>query len=151
MRVQISQIQKLCVLTRYVSPLDKKVKTQLLNLLLLDATNCSAKNIFEIFKKMFKDKDIPITNIIGMASDNASVMIGAHNSFASHLKSEVPGLVLLKCICHSSAIIASKACEQLPESCENLIRSISTYISVQKDLQFYVSFKTFLKWKKIKF
>jgi len=36
---------------------------------------------------------------------------------------------LLKCVCHSSAIIASKACGKLPEICENLIKSISTYIS----------------------
>jgi len=125
----ISDTKVMCVLARYVSPLDKKVKTQLLELIALDATNCSAIKIFESFKKLLEDKKISITNIIGMASDNASVMIGSHNSFASHLKSQVSGLILLKCNCHSSAIVASKACEKLPETCENLIRSISTYIS----------------------
>lgn len=45
------------------------------------------------------------------------------------MQSEVPSVILLKCICHSSAIIASKAYQELPESCESLIRGITTYIS----------------------
>lgn len=64
-----------------------------------------------------------------MASDNAAVMIGCNNSFMSRLKLEVPGLVTLNCICHSSALVVSKACEQLPQSCENLIRNVSSYVS----------------------
>ena len=47
----------------------------------------------------------------------------------SHLKLEVPELVTLNCICHSAALIASKACDQLPSSCETLIKGVATYIS----------------------
>jgi len=47
----------------------------------------------------------------------------------SHLKSEIPELITLNCICHSSVLVASKACEKLPSSCENLIKGIATYIS----------------------
>jgi len=64
-----------------------------------------------------------------MACDNVSVMTGCNNSFMQQLKLEVPRLVTLNCICHSSAIVASKACKKLPSSCENLIRSIYTYVS----------------------
>lgn len=64
-----------------------------------------------------------------MASDNASVMIGCNNSFMSRLELEVPGLVTLNCICHFSALVANKACQKLPQSCENLIRGVATYIS----------------------
>ncbi|KAL6421644.1 hypothetical protein ACFW04_014562 [Cataglyphis niger] len=49
--------------------------------------------------------------------------------FFSCLQSEVPVVVMLNCIYHSSAIMTSKACEKLPQSCENLIRGIATYIS----------------------
>jgi len=56
-------------------------------------------------------------------------MIGSNNSFFTHLKVDVPQVILLNCICHSAALIASKACETLPRSCENLIRSITTYVS----------------------
>lgn len=119
----------MCLLVRYVSSSDKKVKTQLLELLALDATNSSAEKIFEIFKTFLDKNNIPIKNIVGMASDNASVMTGCNNSFFSRLKLEVPGVVLIKCICHSSAIIANKACEKLPRNCENLIRNVANYVS----------------------
>jgi len=125
----ISDTKLMCVLVQYFSPLDKKVKTQLLELLSLDATDCSANSIFKTFKTFLENKEIPFKNIIGMASDNASVMIGCNNSFFSRLKSEIPNVVLLNCICHTSAIIASKACEKLPQSCENLIRGVATYVS----------------------
>lgn len=119
----------MCLLVKFVSPNDKKIKTQLLELLALDATNCSANNIFETFKTFLNKKNIPLKNIVGMASDNASVMTGCNNSFFSRLKAEIPGVVLLNCICHSSAIVASKACEKLPKKCENLIRNVSNYVS----------------------
>lgn len=125
----ITNTKFMCVLVQYVSPNNKKVKIQLLELLSLDAANCTAKNIFKTFKTFLEKNQIPIKNIVGMASDNASVMIGCNNSFYSHLKVEVPSLIMLNCICHSSAIIASKACEKLPSLCEHLIRGVATYIS----------------------
>ena len=125
----ISDTKVMCLLVKYVSPLNKKVTTQLLELLALDATDCSASKIFETFRNFLKEKEIPIKNIVGLACDNASVMIGCNNFFMSRLKLEVPELVTLNCICHSSAIIASKACDNLPNSCENLIRGVATYIS----------------------
>lgn len=125
----ITDCKNMCVLVRYVSPKTKKVMTQLIDLVPLDATNCSAEKLFEIFKNLLLKKNIPLHNIIGMASDNASVMIGCNNSFMSRLKLEIPHLVTLNCICHSSAIIASKACDKLPEACESLIRGIVSYVS----------------------
>lgn len=125
----ISDNKLMCILIRYVSPLNKKVSSRLLELLTLDATDCSANKIFETFKNFLEEKEIPIKNIIGLACDNASVMIGCNNSFMSHLKSEIPELITLNCICHSSALVTSKACEKLPSSCENLIKGIATYIS----------------------
>jgi len=56
-------------------------------------------------------------------------VIGYNNSFYSHLKSENTWINITKLYCHSSAIIANKACEKLSQSCENLIRSIATHIS----------------------
>ncbi|XP_072760466.1 uncharacterized protein [Anoplolepis gracilipes] len=125
----ISDTKVMCLLVKYVLPVNKKLTTQLLELLPLDATDCSASKIFEIFKNFLEEKEIPIKNIVGMACDNAPVMIGCNNFFMSRLKVEVPELITLNCICHSSAIIASKACEKLPNFCESLIRGVATYIS----------------------
>jgi len=131
----ISNVKMMCILVRFVSPVHKIVTTQLLDLMSIDAKDSSANNIFEVFKNLLQKKEIPLNNIIGMASDNAAVMIGCNNSFMSRLKLEVPGLVILNCIYHSSALVASKACEQLPQSCENLIRNVSTYISGSATLE----------------
>jgi len=125
----ISDNKVMCVLVRYISPLNKKITTQLLELLLLDATDCSANKIFELFKNLLEEKEIPIKNIIGLACDNASVMVGCNNSFMSRLKLEVPELITLNCTCHLSALVTNKACEKLPLSCEKLIKGVATYIS----------------------
>ncbi|XP_072750565.1 zinc finger protein 862-like [Anoplolepis gracilipes] len=125
----LSDSKLMYILVRYVSPLNKRVKTQLLQLVALNATDCTAEKFFETFKNILEEKEIPITNIVEMASDNASVMIGCNNSFMQRLKLKIPGLITLNCICHSTALIANKACETLPSSCENLIREVCTYIS----------------------
>jgi len=61
---------------KYLSPLNKKVTTKLLELMSVDATDSSANKIFENFKNLLEKKRIPLQNIVGMASDNASVIIG---------------------------------------------------------------------------
>ncbi|EZA48466.1 General transcription factor II-I repeat domain-containing protein 2A, partial [Ooceraea biroi] len=101
----ISKTKILCVLVQYLSPINETVETKLLELLPLNAVNCSANNLFESFQKLLEKHQIPIQNIVGMASDNASVMIGCNNSFISRLQSEVPGIILLNYICHSFAIL----------------------------------------------
>lgn len=76
----------LCILVKYVSPKTKKCVTELLELVQLDATDCSAEKLFLAFENCFKNKSIPLSNIVGIACDNASVMIGIRNSFVSRLK-----------------------------------------------------------------
>lgn len=89
----ISNIKMMCILVQYVSPVDKKVTTQLLDLISMDAKDI-ANNIFETFKNFLQEKEIPLNNIVGMAND-AAVMIGCNNSFTLRLKLEIPGLVTL--------------------------------------------------------
>ncbi|XP_024872448.1 uncharacterized protein LOC112455009 [Temnothorax curvispinosus] len=125
----ISNDKLLCILVKYVSLETKKCITQLLQLVALDATDCSADKLYSAFEKCLKSKGIPLSNIVGMACDNASVMIGVRDSFASRLKKEVPALVVLNCICHSSALISSKACSKLPDSCEDVLHAVATYFS----------------------
>jgi len=114
----------LCVLVHYVHPEYGTVHTRLLELVGIDATDCSAINMYEDFKKCINSKQIPISNLIGVASDGANVMIGKNNSFFSHLQNDLPSLVLMQCICHSAALVASKAAEKLPRSPEDLIRMV---------------------------
>lgn len=114
----------LCVLVHYVHPEHGTVHTRLLELVGIDATDCSAVKMYGEFKKCLDSKQIPISNLIGVASDGANVMVGKNNSFFSHLQNDLPNLVLMQCICHSAALVASKATEKLPRSPEDLIRLV---------------------------
>ena len=95
---------------------NKKCVTELFELVPINAQNCSAEKLYSAFEKSFKNKEIPLSNIAGIACDNASVMTGVRDSFVSRLKKQAPCLIVLNCICHSSALIASKACTKLPDS-----------------------------------
>lgn len=125
----ITNDKMLCVLVKYFSIQNKKIVTELLELISLDATDYSAAKLYSAFEHCLKSKQIPISNIVGMACDNASVMVGNRDSFMTRLKKEVPALIVLRCICHSSALIASKACSKLPDSCENVLHAVATYFS----------------------
>lgn len=71
----------MCALVRYMSPTTGCVRTELLELISLDATDCSAEKIYNAFKNCLVSKSIPLTNILGLASDSANVMVGKNNSF----------------------------------------------------------------------
>ncbi|KAF0755037.1 protein FAM200B-like [Aphis craccivora] len=99
----------------FVHPEDWKIHTRLLELEAINATDCSAQKLCEELKECLKSKDVSLSNLIGVASDGAN--------------SDLPNLVLMQCICYSSARAASKATALLPRSAEDLVRSVSTYIS----------------------
>lgn len=77
----ISMHKFLCILVRYVQPDSGVVHTRLLELLPVDATDCSASKLYEEFKQCFASKNISLSHLIGVASDGANVMVGKHNYF----------------------------------------------------------------------
>jgi hypothetical protein len=113
---------------RYVSPNSGRIVSSLLELVEMDARDLSARAMYQTFKGVLEKFEIPIHNILGMASDGASVMVGKHNSFYSHLKEEVKNVILLKCICHSAHLVAGKACAELPQEIESFMRLVYTTV-----------------------
>lgn len=105
----IAMKKLLCVLVRYVCPIKKTIQVNLLKLIEVNAADTKAETLYFEFKNCLEKYNIPIKNIIGLASDGANVMIGEQNSFYSRLRDD-------------TAIIASKACAALPKSTENLLR-----------------------------
>lgn len=64
---------------------------------------------------------LDLKHLIGIGTDNANVMIGSKKSVYFELKKEAPGLVLIKCVCHSVQLAVNHACKLfLPESLEYL-------------------------------
>lgn len=89
----------------------------------------SGRHLYNLLMKSFEEKDIPLANILGFGCDGASVNIGARNSIASRLKESCSGIIIMRCICHSLHLAASKACEQnIPRSCEDLARNVYNYV-----------------------
>ena len=69
-------------------------------------------------------------NVIGLTCDNASVMIGRFSSFCSKLETRCPSLITVNCICHSAALVSSKACSEIPSYIEKFIRNLTVYINI---------------------
>lgn len=124
----ISLNKLLCINVKFVDN-NGKINDKLLELLTIDSKCANAENLFGAFKNCMHSKNIPLKNIIGLACDNASVMLGKHNSFMTRLQAETDALVVLPCICHSAAIVASNACSKLPRTPEEFVRNLASYFS----------------------
>ncbi|XP_054083617.1 protein FAM200C-like [Zeugodacus cucurbitae] len=118
----------MCILARFYDEEKGRVVVKLLDLLPIGA-DCTADALYKTFKELMLSLGIPFNDIIGMCSDGVNVMVGKCNSFASRLNNYIPNVVVVKCICHSAAIIASKACLALPRAPEDLLRQIGSYVS----------------------
>ncbi|XP_031348207.1 uncharacterized protein LOC116174429 [Photinus pyralis] len=54
-------------------------------------------------------------------------MMGGNHSVMKLLKNDIPNLFVMKCICHSFHLCASKACEKIPRFVEDLTRDVYNY------------------------
>ncbi|XP_017892139.2 uncharacterized protein LOC108632215 [Ceratina calcarata] len=120
----VSGYKNLCILARYTY--EGTIQTYLLDYLRLREGN--AEYLYDCFKYSMQKYDIPVSNVIGVSVDNASVMVGKHNSFVSRLLAENDSqVVVLPCICHSIHLAACNACKKLPEHVEELLYSLYSY------------------------
>lgn len=71
--------------------------------------------------------NIPIEELIGLAADNANVMMGQIGRVRARFKENVPNIFVLGCVCHSLHLCASAAANTLPRSIEDFARAIYNY------------------------
>lgn len=64
-----------------------------------------------LLKKQLIEFDLDFRNILGIGSDNATVMTGINNGVYAKLKTDIPGLVLVRCVSHSIQLAVSHASE----------------------------------------
>ncbi|KAK3914483.1 SCAN domain-containing protein 3 [Frankliniella fusca] len=117
----------MCVLVKYCSVHEGAV-TRLLELVCLDARDCSAQAQFDALSKCLYDKGISMYKIIGFGSDNENTMTGEHNSVWSRIRDVASHAVLVGCNCHSAASSAGVACCKLPPHLDDIISKIYNYI-----------------------
>ncbi|KAK3910199.1 Zinc finger protein 862 [Frankliniella fusca] len=119
----------MCVVTIHISKQTGKPTLRLLELLDLDPKDCSAEKLWTAFTECLDRHQIPVTNVLGMASDSAAVFVGCNNSFWTRLKAVCPWAILLPCVCHSVAKVSKNACAKLPLHVEEHLRLVSTYMN----------------------
>jgi len=116
-------------LVRYADPQTFEVRTELFDLIRLDASDCTAEKLFTTFRDEMWKKQIPFENILALSCDNASVMTGKYESFKTKLQNYCKNLITMPCPCHSSALVANAACKAIPVACEELLRKVGSFIS----------------------
>lgn len=93
-------------------------------------TACDAESLCNAVKESLRINKMPLSNLVGIATDNASSMVGVNNGMYVKLKQEVPGLILIKCVCHSLQLAVSHAVsDTLPRSLEFLTSETYNWFS----------------------
>lgn len=82
-------------------------------------------------------------NLIGFASDSASVTVGKRNSVLSHIISKQPNVFSMSCVCHLAALCAAAALKKLPLSIHGLL--IDIYYHFKNSLKRCEEFSVVLK------
>lgn len=127
----ISVSKYLGVVIRYFSDREGKVISTFLGLVYLDKAD--ATTIAKAVSDLLKSCEIKMSNLVGIGTDNASVMTGVNNGLHQILKAEydLPQLVLVRCVCHSLQLAVSHASQQsLPRNIEFLVRETYNWFSI---------------------
>ena len=104
----ISTVKQLVLICRYYDSTLRKTVDKYLAL--ISVTDCSASGIVKSLLNFFEKHAIPFDNLIGFASDNASLMMGRKSEVQHLLQQKVPALYVQGCVCQSMHLCTSKAC-----------------------------------------
>ena len=76
-------------------------------------TDTKGKSIFRVTEEFFREKEIPITNILSCATDGAPSMVGRYRGFLSYLKQAVPNVIAIHCVIHRQHLVAKNLSPRL--------------------------------------
>ena len=110
------------ILVRYWDQSQRQAVTRFLALPVCNIATAEA--LFESLSNEIESRGIPWSNMIGYASDSASVMVGVRNSVLSRVRSKQPKIFSLGCLCHLAALCAAAALKKLPVSIDELLIDI---------------------------
>lgn len=96
---------------------------------LIEVRDASAQGIFNSLKHVLDFYQIPYTNLLGIAADNASTMMGHLNGVQAKLRVIAPHIHVQRCASHSLHLCSSAAAKKLPNNVEQFTRDIYAYFS----------------------
>ena len=100
-----------------VSTWDSDLKVEVLDL--VRCKDAIAEGLTDILLKALEDAGVDYSRMVAFSSDTCNVMFGDRNSVTQKLKLKIPGLLTVKCACHSMHLCSSKAFSQLPKQVYN--------------------------------
>ena len=77
----------------------------------------TGQSLFDVLEAELLSRSIPWKNVVGFASDSASVMVGRHNSVLSRVREKQSKVFTMACVCHLAALSAAAGLKTLPFSC----------------------------------
>lgn len=122
----ISTKKCLALVVRYFDNKERKVRDRFLAM--LELSNFDAKSIHGTIVDFFDKNEIPLENLIGFASDNASVMTGSTGGVRTIFKKSNPYLFVMGCICHSLHLCSSAAVKCLPSYLEQMKKMFTHFL-----------------------
>ncbi|XP_053159163.1 LOW QUALITY PROTEIN: protein ZBED8 [Hemicordylus capensis] len=88
-------------------------------------TDTKGASLFCVMKDFFEEKEIPLNNILSVATDGAPAMVGCYNGFMAHLKEEVPNILAIHCVIHRQHLVVKNLSERLHSSLHLVIRAVN--------------------------
>ena len=64
----------------------------------------TAQAIYDLLKEELLSSQLDIKDVMGLATDGASVMVGSIEGVASKLKRDNPCTIAIHCVCHRRAL-----------------------------------------------
>jgi hypothetical protein len=111
----------LTINVKYYSQNHNKIMTQFLSFLYVEAA--TADSLYDVVYNYFQDSDLKMHNILNIGTDGANNMCGNFNSLYSRIRdNQNSNIILVKCVCHSLHLCASKAREVFENSIDFLLR-----------------------------
>lgn len=92
----ISVMKYLGMAVRYYSDTTGRIVSTFLKL--VPIIECNADGLVEAVKNTLKEFQLQLSNVIGIGTDNANVMVGINNGVYQKLKQEVPSLILIRLV-----------------------------------------------------
>ncbi|CAI9715080.1 Hypothetical predicted protein [Octopus vulgaris] len=106
---------------------------------LSQATN--GEDIFNEVMQYFNDRNIPLTNLINIASDGAAAMTGKVKGFVSRMKSVAPNIFKnIHCIIHKQHLVAKNIGGHMEEALNTTMHAINFVKSISVNNRFFMQF-----------
>jgi hypothetical protein len=88
-------------------------------------TDTKGESIFRIVEQFFRDKKIPLSNILAVATDGAPSMTGRHHGCIAYLRKYVPNVFAIHCVIHRQHLVAKKLSDRLHKSLNIVITAVN--------------------------